>query len=156
MVQRAKDDIYESVKANIGYLKVFDFLGLQMKPASSPTAGAQYRGPCPVCQRGGDRILVYTINKASWCCHSPVCSPQGQRKKGGDIIGLVAHVRAIAKQSEAAKLLQDAFMREPEKPKASKSSQRRMAKPRAASKPSKVAVGGTDDLDQWEAFIGRL
>ncbi len=154
MPQRPPDDLFEKIKANVGYLKVFDFLGLQMKPANSPTAGHQYRGPCPVCQRGGDRILVYTIGRASWCCHSNVCSPKGQRKKGGDIIGLVAHVKGI-KQTEAAKLLQDAFMREPEKPKAPKSSQRKTAKPRGAPKASKTPVGGTDGysiVDYLEQF----
>lgn len=141
---RDPDNIYEKIKATVSFEKVFDFLGLDMKPCTSRTVGRQYRGPDPVCGRGGDRALVYTISKKSWCCQSDVCSPKDAngkaiKTKGGDQIGLVAHVKGI-KQSEAAVLLRDAFLREPEKPKASKSSQRKTAKPRGASKSSKPAA----------------
>jgi hypothetical protein len=161
MPQRSPDDLFERITANVGYLKVFDFLGLQMKPANSPTAGQQYRGSCPVCNRGGDRILVYTISRQSWCCHSPVCSPEGQRKKGGDIIGLVAHVHGI-KQTDAATLLQDQFLREPEKPKPKK----RLKRPgnlaptsttnrrRTGNKIVDAPVGGTGEAYSIAHYIG--
>lgn len=105
---------YSTIKemAAKNHEKVFDLLGLQMKR----THPNQFRGPDPVCGRGGDRILVYSIQEQRWCCHSSVCSPKGQRAKGGDLIYLTAHVKGI-KQSEAAKLLRDHFMREEEKPK---------------------------------------
>lgn len=136
---------YKAIKeiAARNHEKVFDFLGLQMKR----THPDQFRGPDPVCGRGGDRILVYTISEQRWCCHSKICSPKDGRTKGGDLIYLTAHVKGV-KQSDAAKLLRDRFMREPEKP---KSVQKRRNVNRRAKGQAKgqdigqaLPVGGTD------------
>ncbi len=47
--------------------------------------GEQLRGPCPVCEKGGDRALVVTPSKAAFYCFA------GQT--GGDAIALAAHIR---------------------------------------------------------------
>jgi len=119
---------------------VFRFLGLEMRPTNNPD---QLRGPCPVCKRGGDRALSWTHSIKMWACQG-MCPPHpGKKALVGDLVALVAHARGI-KQIPAAELMLQEFMREPEKPKASKSSQRRSAKLRGAPKPSKAPVGGTE------------
>ena len=45
----------------------------------------QWRGPCPVCNSGGDRALVITPAKQAFYCFGA--------KTGGDVIALAAHTR---------------------------------------------------------------
>jgi DNA primase len=45
----------------------------------------QWRGPCPVCNSGGDRALVITPAKQAFYCFGA--------KVGGDVIALAAHIR---------------------------------------------------------------
>jgi DNA primase len=59
-------------------------------------AGAQLRGPCPVCNAGGDRALVVTPAKNLYFCFAA--------KTGGDQIALAAHIKGI-KVTEAASFL---------------------------------------------------
>ncbi len=129
---------YQAIKQAVSVEKAASFLGLKLKPH-----GDTHRGDCPACDK--PRVLIVTPSKNVWYCHA--------LKKGGDAIYLVAHVRGI-KQSEAAQLLQDHFMREPEKPKR-RSYKKRSKLVDSDAKSTNIAVGGTE-LDQWEAFIARL
>lgn len=126
---------FAAIKAAVSVEKAAQFLGIELKKD-----GDKYRCDCPACDK--DRVLIITPSKGAWYCHN--------LKKGGDCIYLVAHIRGV-KQSEAAKLLQDQFMREPEKPKR----QVKTRPARASSSRSKVkqeAVRATE-IDEWEAFI---
>src|ERR1019366_4762432 len=69
---------------------------VQMLSLSLNKAGAQLRGPCPVCNTGGDRALVVTPEKGLFYCFAA--------KTGGDQIALAAHIKGI-KTSEAASFL---------------------------------------------------
>jgi DNA primase len=91
---------YSAIKAAVSVEKAARFLGLQLKPH-----GETHRGDCPQCDK--PRVLIVTPSKNVWYCHA--------LKKGGDAIYLVAHIRGV-KQSEAAQVLQQEFMREPQKP----------------------------------------
>jgi DNA primase len=98
---------YDAIKQAVSIEKAARFLGLELKKH-----GDTFRCACPVCQQGGNRCIVITPAKAVWYCFGI--------KKGGDCIYLTAHIKGI-KQSEAAALLQETFMRparpgEPEKP----------------------------------------
>src|ERR1700704_5733436 len=95
---------YQAIKAAVPVERAARFLGLELKQH-----GEVHRGDCPQCDK--PRVLIVTPSKNVWYCHA--------LKKGGDAIYLVAHIKGI-KQSEAAQLLQDHFIREPEKPKAKK------------------------------------
>lgn len=68
---------------------VFALLGLPLKQAAE-----QWRGACPACKSGGDRTLVVTPNKAAFYCFAA--------KQGGDVIALVAHIKAIGMKEAAA------------------------------------------------------
>lgn len=54
---------------------------------------AQWRGPCPACESGGDRALVVTPAKKAYYCFAT--------RKGGDVIALVAHVKGISMKDAA-------------------------------------------------------
>jgi DNA primase len=69
---------------------------VQMLSLSLNKSGAQLRGPCPVCNTGGDRALVVTPEKGLFYCFAA--------KTGGDQIALAAHIKGI-KTSEAAGFL---------------------------------------------------
>lgn len=57
----------------------------------------QYRAPCPGCNAGGDRAIVITPAKKLFYCFNA--------KKGGDAIGLVAHVKNIGMKEAAMSLM---------------------------------------------------
>jgi DNA primase len=80
---------FEEIKARVSLADAAQMLGLQLKKN-----GAQQRGPCPVC-KGQERGLVLTEGKG-WYCFSA--------KTGGDVIALVAHIKAC-KPKEAAEFL---------------------------------------------------
>ena len=67
-------------------------LGLHLKQRNG-----QWRGPCPVCQTGGDRALVVTPAKQAFYCFGG--------KTGGDVIALVAHIRDCGMKEAADFLL---------------------------------------------------
>ena len=69
--------------------RVVDMLGLNLKKA-----GAQLRGPCPICDNGSDRCFVVTPSLNRYWCF-------GTCKSGGDIIELVAQVKRIPKKDAA-------------------------------------------------------
>ncbi len=54
---------------------------------------AQWRGPCPACESGGDRALVVTPAKKAYYCFAT--------RKGGDVIALVAHVKGMSMKDAA-------------------------------------------------------
>lgn len=58
--------------------------------------GPQFRTACPACQIGGDRALAINTEKNSFYCFPS--------SKGGDCIGLAAHIKGIA-QKDAAQFL---------------------------------------------------
>jgi hypothetical protein len=92
---------FAGVKERAKIQDVVAWLGLNMKLEKSTTL----RGGCPTC--GGDRTLAVTPNHTrtdgsvgSYYCHA--------EKKGGDSIGLVAHIKGVS-QHDAAQLLHDRF-----------------------------------------------
>ena len=72
--------------------RVLEMLGITLKKA-----GAQTRGPCPVCAHKSDRCFVVTpaLNRF-WCF--------GTCQSGGDVIELVAQLKKLS-HKEAAQFL---------------------------------------------------
>jgi len=83
---------FAELKSRITIMQAAQILGLKLKPSAN-----QHRGPCPVCNTGGDRALVITPERGLFYCFPA--------KTGGDLIKLVAHIRACS-QNEAAQLIQ--------------------------------------------------
>ncbi|MBX3498127.1 MAG: hypothetical protein KF889_01685 [Alphaproteobacteria bacterium] len=86
---------FAAVKAGVSFEEAISFLKLIMK-----REGEQYRSPCPVCRKGGDRALVVTPSKGFYC-HAA--------RKGGDVISFVAHVQECG-QRQAAEQLSEHFL----------------------------------------------
>ena len=82
---------FAELKSRISIERTVSMLSLSLNKA-----GAQLRGPCPVCNAGGDRALVVTPEKGLFYCFAA--------KTGGDQIALAAHIKGI-KTSEAATFL---------------------------------------------------
>lgn len=61
--------------------------------------GEQLRGPCPACEKGGDRALVVTPSKAAFYCFA------GQT--GGDVIALAAHIHGETMKQAATWIVGD-------------------------------------------------
>lgn len=121
---------FQAIKNAVTIEAAARFAGLELKQH-----GETFRCACPACQEGGERAIVITPVKKVWYCF-PL-------KKGGDCIYLVAHVKGI-KQGEAARLLHDHFMREPEKPK-----RRTKKPPRSATVPREDNYTIIDHLQHW-------
>ncbi len=83
---------FVELKSRTTIMQAAELLKLTLKPS-----GNQQRGPCPVCNTGGDRALVITPERGLFYCFPA--------KTGGDLIKLVAHVRGCS-QNEAAQLIQ--------------------------------------------------
>ena len=81
---------FAAVKASVSFEDAISFLKLTMK-----REGEQYRSPCPVCRKGGDRALVVTPSKGFYC-HSA--------RKGGDVISFAAHVQGSGMRQAAEQL----------------------------------------------------
>lgn len=81
---------FAEIKARFSIEKVADMLGLTLKPS-----GATMRGPCTACKDSGHRDLAITPGKGFFCWRA---------KQGGDLIQLVAHIRAC-EVKEAAEWL---------------------------------------------------
>ena len=71
---------FAEVKASHPIETLIPRLDLKMKQY-----GDQWRGPCPTCQKGGDRALVITPGKSAFFCFGG--------STGGDAISLAAHIR---------------------------------------------------------------
>lgn len=115
---------FDGVKAAVTLEQAARWLGLELT-----RHGDTFRCACPVCKQGGERCIV--ITPAKRVCYD------FSLKRGGDVIFLVAHIKGTG-QREAAQLLQQQFMREPEKPKP----QKRNRQTSRSIKPKKP-VGGT-------------
>jgi len=85
---------FAAIKEAVSIEEGIAFLGLKMK-----REGEQFRSPCPVCKKGGDRALVVTPSKGFYCFGA---------KKGGDIIAFVAHIKDCG-QREAGSMLQEQY-----------------------------------------------
>jgi hypothetical protein len=83
---------FAELKQRISIDRAAEMLGLQLKKA-----GAQLRGPCPICKDGGDRALAITPAKGLYYCF-------GKCRKGGDAISLAAGARGCTLR-EAAEFL---------------------------------------------------
>lgn len=83
---------FAELKSRTTILQAVQLLGLTLKPS-----GNQQRGPCPICNTGGDRALVITPERGLFYCFPS--------KTGGDLIKLVAHIKGCS-QNEAAQLIQ--------------------------------------------------
>ena len=83
---------FAELKSRITIMQAAELLGLTLKPS-----GNQQRGPCPLCNTGGDRALVITPDRGLFYCFPA--------KTGGDLIKLVAHIKGCS-QNEAAQLIQ--------------------------------------------------
>src|SRR4051812_11401865 len=82
---------FQALKGRIRIEDAASFLGLKLAQN-----GEGLRGPCPNCNRGGDRALIVTPSKASAYCHA--------EKRGGDVIWLASHVRGIGFRAAAEEL----------------------------------------------------
>ena len=85
---------FTELKQHVTIERAVELLGVNLKKA-----GAQLRGPCPVCKDGGDRAFVVTPGKGLFYCF-------GKCRKGGDAITLAASVRGCSLR-EAAEFLAD-------------------------------------------------
>ena len=93
---------FAAVKAAVSIEDAVALLSLELTPS-----GSQLRGPCPVCQRGGDRALVVTPAKGLFVCFG------ADRKCGGDQLALVAHISGLSVR-EAAEWLAGTVTVQPE------------------------------------------
>jgi DNA primase len=82
---------FQLVKEQVSLADAVSLLSLELKGTNQPN---QYRGPCPACNPRG-RDLVVTVGKAYYCW---------AEKKGGDVIGLAAHVLQIPAKDAAKEL----------------------------------------------------
>jgi len=82
---------FQELKKSVAIEDAVSVLGLTLKQSAG-----QLRGACPVCKTGSDRSLVITPAKQAFYCFG-----SGQ---GGDVIALVAHVKACS-MKEAAQFL---------------------------------------------------
>jgi len=87
---------FAAIREAISIEKAAEFVGL---PA---TAKDQIRCACPACETTDDRALVVTKSAGKYYCFA--------EKRGGDAIGLVAHIKGIG-QREAAQLIQRELLR---------------------------------------------
>jgi hypothetical protein len=83
---------FAELKQRVSIDRAAEILGLHLKKA-----GAQLRGPCPICKDGGDRALAITPAKGLYYCF-------GKCRKGGDAISLAAGARGCSLR-EAAEFL---------------------------------------------------
>src|SRR5688500_13557499 len=82
---------FAQLKESVRIEQIVAWLGLRMKQS-----GDQFRGPCPVCKTGGDRALAVNTAKQGFYCFS--------LKRGGDIIALTAHIKAISQKDAAIQI----------------------------------------------------
>src|SRR6185437_16800401 len=82
---------FDQVKERVSFEDAINKLGLQLKQT-----GNQWRGACPACKNSGDRALVITEGRGYFCFSA---------HKGGDQIGLAAHVLGIQAKDAAQFLI---------------------------------------------------
>jgi len=84
---------FDAIKRSVSFADAASKLGLEVKQS-----GTQLRAPCTRCNEGGDRALVMTEGKGYFCFAA---------KKGGDVIGLAAHILDVSVKDAAAFLGND-------------------------------------------------
>ncbi len=67
---------------------------LQLTPENG-----QYRAACPACNERGNRDIVITPSKGLWYCFVA--------KRGGDVIGLLSHIKGISMREAALMLTEE-------------------------------------------------
>lgn len=82
---------FKELKTRVSIEDAISKLGLSMI-----RQGTQLRSGCPICKTGGDRALTVNLEKQMFYCFA--------KKKGGDCIELVAHIRNFS-VSDAANFL---------------------------------------------------
>jgi DNA primase len=82
---------FAELKTRVSIEQAMQMLGLKLT-----LHGSQYRGACPVCQSGGDRVLIVTPAKGLFYCFA--------KKSGGDVIALTAHIRGTSVKDAAEEL----------------------------------------------------
>lgn len=92
---RSKFIDFQQLKQEINIEDAMPLLGLQVSQFSN-----QMRMPCPACKSGGDRALVITKSKGAFYCFA--------KGEGGDVIGLIAHVKGMS-MKDAANVLAESF-----------------------------------------------
>src|SRR5690242_9144352 len=84
------------LKERVTIFQVAEWLGIKLKQQNDGT----FRGACPMCKGGGDRILRAYPRTNSYYCYN--------EEKGGTIIDLVAHFHGC-KRADAGKRIQAHF-----------------------------------------------
>jgi hypothetical protein len=87
---------FAALKQRVSMEQVISLLNLKVK-----REGSQWRSECPACKSGGPRALSMNVKDNLFRCFA-------DGKAGGDVIGLVAHVRGTS-QREAAEFLNERF-----------------------------------------------
>ena len=82
---------FTELKKQVSIDRIFSLLNLKLRQH-----GDQWRGPCPICNQGGDRALVVTVSKGVFYCFG--------HGTGGDMIALVAAARGLSAK-DAAQLI---------------------------------------------------
>jgi DNA primase len=88
---------FQKVKEAASADAVIRFLGLSLK-----SQGDTYRGRCPICRSDDPRAFVITASKRLFHCFK--CKPSAGEKAGGDMLALVARVKAIPVRDAAIEL----------------------------------------------------
>ena len=78
---------FAELKEKVPVEQAIPLLNLQLKQH-----GTQWRGACPICKSGGNRALVVTQGKGFYCFGG---------KTGGDVIGLVSHIKGVTAKDAA-------------------------------------------------------
>jgi CHC2 zinc finger/DNA primase catalytic core, N-terminal domain len=91
---------FQQLKQQVTMEDAITHLGLSTKKL-----GEQHRGPCPACNKGGDRTLVITPAKQAFYCFAG-----GQ---GGDVIALTAHIKQLPMKEAAAFLAEASGLASP-------------------------------------------
>lgn len=81
---------FSELKAKVSFGQTVSILKLNFKQA-----GNQWRGPCPACEKGGERALVITEGKGFYCFAASA---------GGDQIALVGHILGLSVKDAASHL----------------------------------------------------
>ena len=85
---------FAELKTRVRIENAVALLGLTMTKK-----GDQWRGPCTACNQGGERALAVNTTKQSYYCFAD--------SKGGDLIALTAHIRAVSQRDAALWLDRD-------------------------------------------------
>lgn len=86
---------FAAVKTAVNIEAVIHWLGLDR---TLKKHGDQWRGPCVLHGKTGERSMVITVSKGLFNNFCPQC------KRGGDVIALVAHIKGISVRDAALEI----------------------------------------------------